>query len=85
MFYKIQNVAPLADFKLNVQFSEGVTKLYDLKPLFETVPDFRYLNDNPEEFNCVSVDVGGFGVIWNDDLDLSSDELWEHGAAVETL
>ena len=57
MFHKVKSVAPLSDFKLSVQFSEGVTKLYDVKPLFETISAFRYLKDNPSEFDCVSVDV----------------------------
>ncbi len=35
-------------------------------------------------FACVSVDVGGYGIIWGDDLDLSCDELWEHGEQVAT-
>lgn len=84
MFHKVKNVAPLADFKLSIQFSEGVTKLYDLKPLFEKLTAFQYLKNNPAEFECVSVDVGGYGIVWNDDLDLSCDELWENGMVVET-
>ena len=84
MFHKVKSAAPLSDFKLSVQFSEGVTKLYDVKPLFEKISAFRYLKDNPSEFDCVSVDVGGYGIVWNDDLDLSCDELWENGAVVET-
>ena len=31
-------------------------------------------------FFGVTVGVGGYGAVWNDDLDLSSDELWENGA-----
>lgn len=84
MFHKVKSAAPLSDFKLSVQFSEGVTKLYDVKPLFERISAFRYLKDNPSEFDCVSVDVGGYGIVWNDDLDLSCDELWENGDVVET-
>ena len=84
MFHKVKSVAPLSGFKLSVQFSEGVTKLYDVKPLFERISAFRYLKDNPSEFDCVSVDVGGYGIVWNDDLDLSCDELWENGDVVET-
>ena len=84
MFHKVKSAAPLSDFKLSVQFSEGVTKLYDVKPLFETISAVRYLKDNPSEFDCVSVDVGGYGIVWNDDLDLSCDELWENGVVVET-
>ena len=84
MFHKVKNVASIPDFKLSVQFSEGVTKLYDMKPLFDKFPVFRQLKDNPAEFSGVNVDVGGYGIVWNDDLDLSCDELWEHGTIVKT-
>ena len=84
MFHKVKSAAPLSDFKLSVQFSEGVTKIYDVKPLFEKISAFRYLKDNLSEFDCVSADVGGYGIVWNDDLDLSCDELWENGDVVET-
>lgn len=30
MFHKIKNVSPLPEYKLSVQFAEGVTKIYDV-------------------------------------------------------
>ena len=84
MFHKIKNVAVLPEYKLSVQFSEGVTKIYDVKPLFEKRPLFAELKNAHAEFACVSVDVGGYGIIWNDDLDLPCDELWENGVQVDT-
>ena len=84
MFHKIKNVAALPEYKLSVQFSEGVTKIYDVKPLFVNIPLFAKLMENPAEFVCVTVDVGGYGIVWNDDLDLSCDELWENGVQVDT-
>ena len=84
MFHKIKNVSPLPDYRLSVQFSEGITKLYDLKPLFTKLPIFTELQDDSELFSSVSVDVGGYGIIWGDELDLSCDELWEHGEQVDT-
>ena len=30
------------------------------------------------------VDVGGYGIIWNDDIDISCDELFENGKQVKT-
>ena len=84
MFHKIKNVSALPEYKLSVQFSEGVTKIYDVKPLFEKIPLFAELKDNLADFACVSVDVGGYGIVWNDDLDLSCDELWENGVQVDT-
>ena len=84
MFHKIKNVFALPEYKLSVQFSEGVTKIYDVKPLFEKIPLFAMLKENHVEFACVTVDVGGYGIVWNDDLDLSCDELWENGVQVDT-
>lgn len=83
MFHKIKNVSPLPDYRLTVQFVEGVTKIYDVKPLFQKLPAFSALNNN-HEFEAVCVDTGGYGIVWNDELDLSCDELWENGVAVKT-
>ena len=84
MFHKIKNVASLPDYKLSVQFSEGVTKIYGMKSLFDKLPVFKQLKENVADFGSVSVDVGGYGIIWGDDLDLSCDELWDNGVVVET-
>ena len=84
MFHKIKNVFALPEYKLSVQFSEGVTKIYDVKPLFDKLPVFEDLKDNVAEFSCVTVEVGGYGIVWNDDLDLSCDELWKNGVRVDT-
>ena len=83
MFHKIKNVSALPEYKLSVQFSEGVTKIYDVKPLFQKIPAFKSLESN-NDFGSVYVDVGGYGIIWNDELDLSCDELWDNGTTVET-
>ena len=84
MFHKIKNVFPLPEFKLSVQFSEGTTKIYDVKLLFDKIRMFAELKNNPKEFSCVTVDVGGYGIVWNDNLDLSCNELWENGVKVAT-
>lgn len=84
MFHKIKTVSALPEYKLSVQFSEGVTKIYDVKSLFDKIPVFADLKDNAQEFFSVSVDVGGYGIVWNDDLDLSCDELWDNGVQVDT-
>lgn len=83
MFHKIKNVFPLPDYRLSIQFSEGCTKIYDVKPLFKQIPSFEALKQTLI-FSDVTVDVGGYGIVWNDDLDLSCDELWENGTVTET-
>ena len=84
MFHKIKSVSALPDYKLSIQFSQGVTKIYDITPLFAKIHAFTLLKDNPSEFFSVSVDIGGYGIVWNDDLDLSCDELWENGTQIDT-
>ena len=84
MFHKVKAVTALPDFRMSIQFAEGVTKLYDVKPLFDKWAAFKVLQDHPELFTGVEVDVGGYGIIWNDDLDLSCDELYVNGIAVQT-
>lgn len=84
MFHKVKAVTALPDFCLSVQFAEGVTKIYDVKPLFDKWAPFKALERSPELFSCAEVDAGGYGIIWNDDLDLSCDELFENGVAVKT-
>ena len=84
MFHKIKSVTPLPGYKLSIQFSEGVTKLYDVGLLFEKITAFKHFLTQPETFEDVFVDAGGYGVVWNDDLDLSCDELWEHGTVTKT-
>ena len=83
MFHKIKNVTPLKDFKLNIQFAEGITKIYDMKKLIENNKIFADLKDI-NLFNSVEVDIGGYGVIWNDNIDISCDELFENSKKIDT-
>ena len=83
MFHKIKAVSPLPDYRLGVQFCEGCTKIYDVALLFEKIPAFAQLKQG-DLFSAVQTDVGGYGIVWNDELDLSCDELWENGVTVET-
>ena len=84
MFHKIQGVAPLSEYRLWVRFAEGITKVYDVKPLFKQIPIFNRLKESAGLFTEVSVDVGGHGIVWDDEIDLSCEELWENGKEVKT-
>jgi len=47
---------------------------------------FRILKSDPF-FKTVKVDVGGYGISWNDGADVSEYELWTNGVevAAETI
>ena len=71
---KIQSVQPLEGKQLLVKFANGVGKIYDCNQLLHLEP-FKVLQ-NEAFFRSVKVDPGGYGISWNDDVDLSEDELW---------
>lgn len=78
MFQKILSVTPIAGYQLQVTFHNYAPKVYDCGGLLNQ-PAFAALRD-PAMFRAVQVDAGGYGVRWNDDLDLSESELCLHGA-----
>lgn len=69
--------------RLLVYFVNGIVKEYDVHNLLHKFPAFKALEDE-ELFNKVVVDTGGYGIIWNDDLDVSCDELWNNGEQIKT-
>ena len=79
MFHHVKEVKPMPDFFLFVRFADGVEKKYDVKPLFNEIEAFQSLTYVHGLFEQVKVDTGGFGISWNDDIDLSCDELYDHG------
>ena len=61
MFHKVKAVNALPDYRLSVQFAEGVTKIYDVKPLFSKWAPFKTLEHDPALFSNVEVDVAATG------------------------
>lgn len=81
MFHKVQCVEALADSKLKIEFADGTLKMYDISPLIQKYAPFQVLSDE-NLFRNVSVDTSGYGISWNDDVDLSCEELFEHGIVI---
>ena len=73
-------VATSYNFNNDHDFDNGIFKLYDCRPLFD-LPQFHLLRTEAF-FRAVRVDPGGYGISWNDDIDLSEYELWTRGSAV---
>lgn len=83
MFHKVKSVSPLPGYRLMLHFSDGTAKQYDIAPLLET-PAFSDLKAVPGLFEQVTADQGGYGISWNDDIDLDCEELWSNGQEVKT-
>ena len=67
--------------RLLVRFRNGVTKLYDCKRILD-LPAFELLRDEEALFRRARADKHGYGVIWNDELDLAESEVWIGGHVV---
>ena len=79
---RVKNVKPLTGKRLLVEFVNGVTKLYDCTLLSEDEVFRRLRND--ALFRRVRADDHGYGVIWNDEIDLAESELWINGTSVKS-
>lgn len=83
MFVKITSVAALPDYMLLVGFSTGEFKQFDLKPLINKYPPFKSLVEVEGLYGQVKIDIGGYGLVWNDDLDISANGIYEKGVPSE--
>lgn len=79
MFHKVKEIYPLEGYILEVTFQNDVKKFYDVSKLFTKWKIFENLKNEEGLFEQVKVDQGGYGISWNEDIDLSSEELWENG------
>jgi len=77
---RIVSVKPLSGKRLEIAFSNGIVKEYDCNPVI-VKPEFVLLRDDGF-FKNVRVDSGGYGISWNDNIDLSEFELWKNGVEV---
>ena len=80
---KIESVYALPNHQLLVVFQNNVVKVYDCTPLLEEETFSPLSSENL--FTQARAGVGGYGVIWNDELDLSESELWLNGREAENL
>ena len=78
---KILSVTPVEKYQLRVTFANHITKVYDCADILKH-RGFSILYDSAF-FRAVHVDQGGYGIFWNDDLDLSESELWVHGKILD--
>lgn len=78
----IESVRPLEGFILEAVFTGGEIRHYDCKLLIDEIPAFRSMEEDPEIFEHPQIASGGYGVIWNDDLDVASEEIWDNGKVV---
>ena len=83
MTHRIKEVESKENFMIEAVFFNGQIVQYDVKSIFLVFPQFQMLEDNQELFKNVKVDQGGYGISWNDELDLDAETIWEDGILIE--
>ena len=82
MFYRIKKIKPLNNYKLLVTFINDEVKEYNVSIWFDKNYNFKVLANTTGLFEQVKVDTGGYGISWNDELDLSCNELYFNGTSI---
>ncbi|WP_304331975.1 DUF2442 domain-containing protein [Brachyspira innocens] len=75
IFHKIKNVKAMDNLILKITFENEEVRYYDVKRLISEHKEFEILKDI-SLFNLVKVDSGGYGISWNDELDISCNTLY---------
>lgn len=79
MTHRIVEVKMLDKTCISAEFQNGVVKEYDLSKLYSIYPQFIEIEKNMHKFQSPKVDEGGYGISWDDELDLDAEEIWENG------
>lgn len=84
MLHRIQNVKAKENYIIEAVFFNGEVVQYDTKQLFIVFPQFKIFEEDQKLFESVKADQGGYGISWNDELDLDAKTIWEDGILIET-
>lgn len=84
MFVEMIDLKYLDGLKLLATFIDGKVIEYDVEKLIKRFPQLSALK-NRKLFVKGKIDKGGYGIIWNDELDLDAMEVYEEGTLVSTI
>ena len=80
MFHKAINLEYGDGTMLELTFSDGKVKRYDMSALFGRYPQLTALRDRAL-FTSGKL-LGSYGIVWNDDLDVEAETVYEDGETV---
>ena len=82
MFVRAIDVEFLDGVVLDMTFQDGKVIKYDMSTMFSKYPQLKELLKNRKLFKSGYLDQGGYGVIWNDELDFDAMSIYEGGKVV---
>ena len=72
----------LDDVKLELTYQDGKVIRYDMSVMFSKYPQLEELRRNRALFTSGRLDPGGYGIVWNDELDFDTTGIYEDGEVV---
>ena len=82
MHYIATKVRFLQDVTVEVTYQDGKVVQYDMSQMFKKYPQLEELRINRKLFESGHLDVGGYGIVWNDELDFDATSIYEDGVVV---
>ena len=80
MFHKAIKLEFCEGTVLELTFQDGKVKRYDMEELFQKYPQLAELQDR-ELFTSGRL-MGFYGIMWNDELDIEAETIYEEGKTV---
>ena len=80
MFHKAVELKFLDGTAMEVLFQDGIVKRYDMAALFDKYPQLTALRDR--RLFLSGKLMGAYGIMWNDDLDIEAETIYEDGVTV---
>ena len=82
MHYMALSVRFLEDVTLEMTFQDGKIIRYDMAQMFSKYPQLEELRKNRKLFESGHLDMTGFALIWNDELDFDATSIYDDGEVV---
>ena len=80
MFHKATDLKFKEGTLLELTFQDGKVKQYDMSVLFGKHPQLQALEDRALFLRGQL--MGAYGIVWNDDLDIEAETIYEEGTTV---
>lgn len=80
MFHKAINLELKEGTSLELTFQNGEVKFYDMKDLIAKYPQMEALKNR--ELFLEGKLMGYYGIVWNDELDIEAETIYESGVTI---
>lgn len=82
MIIRIKEIKPLENYCLYVVFDDGKKVIYDVKDDIRDIQSYSDLINIYGLFQQVHLDASRGFAVWNEDIDLPSDIIYEYGKEI---